>query len=82
MRRLLSMPPHSQPTQTAMASIVFQRFGGVYSLTLSAPGYARLTFRGLVVPQYTPLVIDANLSDATTSSDSVIVVKFTSSSAE
>ncbi len=50
--------------------------GGVYSLTISAPGYARLTFQGLIVSQYAPLVIDAKLSDATTSSDSVIAVKF------
>ena len=50
---------------------------GEYSLTISAPGYARLTFRGLLVPQYTPLVIDAKLRDAATSSDTVIVLKFT-----
>jgi hypothetical protein len=55
---------------------------GEYSLTISAPGYARLTLQGLMVPQYTPLVIDAKLSDVATSSDSVIVVKFTSSSVE
>jgi len=56
--------------------------GGVYSLTFSAPGCARLTFQGLIVPLFTPLVLDAKLGDAATSSDSVIVVKFTSSSAE
>ncbi|MDP2885926.1 MAG: carboxypeptidase-like regulatory domain-containing protein [Ignavibacteria bacterium] len=56
--------------------------GGVYSLTISAPWYARLTFRGLIVPQYTPLVIDAKLRDAATSSDSVIVVRFPSMPAE
>jgi hypothetical protein len=52
---------------------------GEYSLTISAPGYARLTFRGLLVPHYTPLVIDAKLRDAATSSDTVIVMKFTPS---
>jgi hypothetical protein len=49
---------------------------GEYSLTIFAPGYARLTFRGLMVPLYTPLVIDAKLGDAATTPDSVIVVKF------
>ena len=53
--------------------------GGQYSLTISAPGYARLTFRGLIVPLYTPLVIDARLGDRATSSDSVIVMKYESS---
>ena len=53
---------------------------GEYSLTISAPGYARMTFRGLLVPQYTPLVLDAKLRDAATSSDSAVVVKVTTSS--
>lgn len=50
--------------------------GGVYSLTISAPGYARLTFQGLILSHYAKLMIDAKLGDAATSSDSVIVVKF------
>jgi hypothetical protein len=51
---------------------------GEYSLTISAPGHARLTFRGLVVPQFTPLVLDARLSEPG-SPDSVIVMKYTTS---
>ncbi|HTY39413.1 MAG TPA: carboxypeptidase-like regulatory domain-containing protein [Bacteroidota bacterium] len=52
---------------------------GMYNLSISAPGYARLTFRGLIVPFFSPLVIDARLRDAASSRDSVIVVKFDAS---
>ena len=48
---------------------------GIYDLTFSAPGFARLTFRGLFVLQF-PLVINVQLRDSATASDSTIVVKF------
>jgi hypothetical protein len=50
---------------------------GEYSLRFSAPGYASLTFRGLIFPLFTPLVIDAKLHASGTSSDSIVVMKFT-----
>ena len=53
--------------------------GGVYTLTISAPRYSRLTFQGLMVPEDIPIVINTRLGDAETTSDSVIVVKFTPS---
>jgi hypothetical protein len=49
---------------------------GVYDLTVSAPGYARLMFKGLMIPEYSPMVIDPHLRGAATSSDSTIVVTF------
>lgn len=49
---------------------------GVCSLTISAQSYARLTFQGVIVPEFTPLVINAKLRDSTTSRDSVIVMKY------
>lgn len=55
---------------------------GEYSLTVSAPGYTRLTYKGLIVPLFTYFDLDARLSDSTTSSDSVIVLKFTTSALE
>ena len=55
---------------------------GVYSLTLSAPGYARLIFRQLIIAQYAPLVLDAKLGDSASSSDSVVVVKLSVSSGD
>jgi hypothetical protein len=55
---------------------------GEYSLTVSAPGYTRLTFKGLIVPLFTHFDLDARLSDGTTSSDSVIALKFTMSTLE
>jgi len=51
---------------------------GEYSLTISAPGHARLTFRGLIIPQFTPLVLDVRLSEIG-SPDSIIVMKYTTS---
>jgi hypothetical protein len=75
-------PPFTTYTDSNGVYRLTKILAGEYSLTISAPGYARLTFRGLIIPLYTPLVIDAKLSDAATSSDSVIVVKFTSSSVE
>lgn len=75
----VSLDPLSYSTYTDGNGVyrLAKIMGGEYSLTISAPQYARLTFRGLVVPQNTSLVIDAKLGDAATSSDSVIVVKFT-----
>ena len=52
---------------------------GEYSLTIAAPGYARMTFRGLIVPLFTPMIIDARLGDSASSSDTVIVVKYETS---
>jgi hypothetical protein len=76
----LHPPPYSTYTDSNGVFRLTKILAGEYSLTISAPGYAKLTFRGLLVPQYTPVVLDAKLRDAATSSDSVIVVKFTSSS--
>ena len=49
---------------------------GNYRLTISAPGYARVTFQGLIVPLYTPLVLDAALGDSAATRDTTIVMKF------
>jgi hypothetical protein len=73
-------PPLSTHTDSNGVYRLTKVLPGEYNLTISAPGYAKMTFRGLLVPQYTPLVIDAKLRDAATSSDTVIVVKFSSSS--
>ena len=75
-------PPYSTYTDSNGVFRLTKILAGEYSLTISAPGYARMTFRGLLVPQYTPLVLDAKLRDAATSPDSVIVIKVTTSSLE
>lgn len=75
----LSPPPYSTRSNNNGVYRLSKILPGEYSLTISAPGYARMTFRGILVPQYTPLVLDAKLRDAATFSDSVVTIKITTS---
>lgn len=75
-------PPYSTHSDSNGVYRLTKILEGEYSLTIFAPGYARQTFRGLIVPQYMPLVIDAKLHAPGKSSDSIVVMRFTTSTLE
>ncbi len=75
-------PPYSTHSDSNGVYRLAKVLDGEYSLAISAPGYARLTFQGLTFPLFAPLVIDAKLHPPGISSDSIVVMKFTTSTPE
>ena len=48
---------------------------GIYDLTISAPGYSRMKFEGIIVPAFTPLILPVRLRDST-AGDRTITMKY------
>ena len=73
---VLENPPYITYTDSNGVFLLSHVTLGMYTLTFSAPDYAKLRFERFVVPAAISFIINAKLRDANSAADSSIIVTF------